>query len=204
MPTKAFPTKSNLMNKKRTLSLAELGYDLLERKSSLLVSELMKKIEQVGVVRGEVNDLFSRAYEQLQKANITLGQVDKAARSVPIDNGIDAKTKSIAGLEVPVITLKKQPLSIYYGLDSTNAILDEAYLLFQKAKPLTVKLAELENNAFRLANEIKKTKKRTNALCNIVIPNLNQDIKFISDSLEEKEREDFSRLKVIKKREEKV
>ena len=59
-------------------------------------------------------------------------------------------------------------------------------------------LAEVENSVYRLANAIRKAQKRANALKNIVIPDFEKTVKFISDSLEEKEREEFSRQKVIK------
>ena len=63
---------------------------------------------------------------------------------------------------------------------------------------MTVVLAEVENSVYRLANNIRKTQKRANALKNISIPRFEETIKFISESLEEKEREEFSRQKVIK------
>lgn len=77
--------------------------------------------------------------------------------------------------------------------------LDEAYLRFAEVKQLTAELAEVENSVYRLADAIKKTQKRANALKNIMIPRFEETVKFITNALEEKEREDFSRLKVIKK-----
>ena len=77
-------------------------------------------------------------------------------------------------------------------------MLDNAYLKFNEVKNLTAQLAEIENSVYRLANAIKKTQKRANALKNIVIPNFTETVKFITEALEEKEREDFSRMKVIK------
>ena len=63
---------------------------------------------------------------------------------------------------------------------------------------LTADLAEVENSVYRLADAIKKTQKRANALKNIMIPRFEENVKFVSDALEEKDREEFSRLKVIK------
>ena len=82
-------------------------------------------------------------------------------------------------------------------LDEKDFI-DEAYILFARVKEMTAKLAEVENGIYRLAVAIKKTQKRANALKNILIPKFMNISKYISDSLEEKEREEFSRLKVIK------
>ena len=75
-----------------------------------------------------------------------------------------------------------------------------ARLAFEKVKELTLKLSMIENSAYRLAAAIKKTQKRANALKNITIPHYMQLSKDISDALEEKEREEFTRLKVIKQR----
>ena len=80
----------------------------------------------------------------------------------------------------------------------TGSLVDEAYIEFDRVKKLTAELAEVENSVYRLATAVNKTQKRANALKNIVIPRLTSTVKFISDSLEEKEREEFSRLKVIK------
>ena len=75
---------------------------------------------------------------------------------------------------------------------------------FEKVKDLTLNLSMIENSAYRLAAAIKKTQKRANALKNITIPHYTQLSKDIADALEEKEREEFTRLKVIKQRKNKA
>ena len=80
----------------------------------------------------------------------------------------------------------------------TNSYLDIAFLCFNETKRLTAVLAEIENSIYRLAIAIKKTQKRANALKNIIIPKYESQLQFITNSLEEKEREEFSRQKVIK------
>ena len=70
---------------------------------------------------------------------------------------------------------------------------------FEKVKKLTLRLASIETAAFRLATNIKKTQKRANALKNITIPKFKSLAFDIQNSLEEKEREEFTRLKVIKR-----
>ena len=92
----------------------------------------------------------------------------------------------------------------YYGFDTTNSYLDEAYFNFNEAKRLSVKLVETQTSIYRLADAIKKTQKRANALNNIMIPKFTQTVKFISEALDEKEREDFTRLKVVKSTKEKA
>ena len=102
------------------------------------------------------------------------------------------------GAEIPQVRLKDSREEMYYSLYGSNSTLDEAYFCFAKVKKLTVVLAEVENSAYRLANAIRKTQRRANALKNIIIPNFEYTVKFITEALEEKEREEFSRLKVIK------
>ena len=95
---------------------------------------------------------------------------------------------------------KRQP---YYGFYNSSESVDEAREGFLKVKELTIRLSMVENSAYRLAVNIRKTQKRANALKNITIPGYTSLVKTISDALEEKEREEFTRLKVIKRNMEK-
>ncbi len=181
--------------------MSSLGYDLMDRKRNILVREMFSLIEQANRLRDEVDKTFSEAYKALEKANITLGVIETVAESVPIENGISITYKSVMGVEIPKVSLLSETPVLYYGLNGTNSMLDRAYICFHRVKLLTAVLAEVENSVYRLAVAIKKTVRRANALKNVVIPDLKTIIKYISDSLEEKEREEFSRLKVIKRKE---
>ena len=193
------PTKGNLLNIKKSLGLATLGYSLLDRKRNILIREMMALIDDAKAIRGEIEETYKEAYLALQNANITLGICENAAKAVPVETGVHTTYRSVMGVEIPKVKLHPNPIKPYYGFQSTNAALDNAYVQFQKVKQLTATLAEIENSVYRLANAIKKTQKRANALKNIIIPRFEADSKFIADALEEKEREDFSRLKIIKK-----
>lgn len=193
------PTKGNLLNIKKSLNLAKLGYSLLDRKRNILIREMMTLIDDAKAIRGEIESTYQEAYLALQNANITLGVCENAAKAVPVETGVHVTYRSVMGVEIPHVSLHPQPIKVYYGFEATNAALDNAFVLFQRVKKLTATLAEIENSVYRLANAIKKTQKRANALKNIIIPRFEIDSKFITDALEEKEREDFSRLKIIKK-----
>ena len=193
------PTKGNLLNIKKSLNLAKLGYSLLDRKRNILIREMMTLIDDAKAIRGEIESTYQEAYLALQNANITLGVCENAAKAVPVETGVHVTYRSVMGVEIPHVSLHPQPIKVYYGFEATNAALDNAFVLFQRVKKLTATLAEIENSVYRLANAIKKTQTRANALKNIIIPRFEIDSKFITDALEEKEREDFSRLKIIKK-----
>lgn len=193
------PTKGNLLNIKKSLNLAKLGYSLLDRKRNILIREMMTLIDDAKAIRGEIESTYQEAYLALQNANITLGVCENAAKAVPVEIGVHVTYRSVMGVEIPHVSLHPQPIKVYYGFEATNAALDNAFVLFQRVKKLTATLAEIENSVYRLANAIKKTQKRANALKNITIPHYQQLTKDISNALEEKEREEFTRLKVIKK-----
>ncbi len=198
MAQNVFPTKNNLINTKKSLKLAKVGYDLMDKKRSILVREIMQLMDDAKQVQSQIGEKYSEAYSALRKAYIEMGNCDSAASCIPIDNSIEIKTRSVMGVELPAVSHKPSQLKLYYAFANTTASLDAAYEKFNDIKELTVKLAEIENSVCRLADAIKKTRKRTNALGNIMIPQFEETIKYISNALEEKEREEFSRLKVIK------
>ncbi|MEG1719521.1 MAG: V-type ATP synthase subunit D, partial [Clostridia bacterium] len=165
----------------------------------ILVREMMGLLDKAKKIQREINSTFSAAYEALQKSNMSSGMNANPALIIPIEDGIDLKFRSVMGVEIPIVILDEIDISIPFGLFPTNSMLDEAYVSFVKVKYLTAILAETENSIYRLALAIKKTQKRANALQNIIIPKYEQTIKYITEVLEEREREEFSRLKVIKK-----
>ena len=194
-----FPTKGNLMNVKKSLQLARMGFDLLDRKRNILIRELMTMVDSAKALRSQISSTYNRAYFALQRANITLGLIEDVEKSIPIEDGLEIRYRSVMGVELPTVILDARPEPDFcYGFAGTNSQLDSAYLCFHKVKLLTAQLAEMENSIYRLANAIKKTQSRANALKNIIIPSFEFSSKFITDALEEKEREEFSRLKVIK------
>lgn len=192
------PTKGNLISLKKSLELAKSGFELLDRKRNILIREMMSLIDKAGAIQKKIDFTYSEAYMALQRANVTLGISHDLAEAVPIENGIDLDFRSVMGVEIPTVDLHPNKTDVYFGFSETNTMLDDAYMSFHKVKLLTSELAEVENSVYRLANAIKKTQKRANALKNIIIPRFTEDIKFITDALDEKDREEFSRLKVIK------
>ena len=205
MDTRSFPTKGNLMANKNSLALAKQGYELMDKKRNILINEIMAITEEVKSIRGEIDETFAQAYAALEKANVQLGveTVLDMANSVPMEDSIRVYARSVMGAEVPEVAYDTPKVVPLYPFAATRESLDVAMEKFIKVKELTMRLAELENAAFRLATAINKTQKRANALKNITIPRYEELVKSISSSLEEKEREDFTRLKVIKRFKEK-
>ena len=201
MPQTA-PTKSNLMAMKKSLALARLGYDLLDRKRNLMMREMMRLIDDVKSIQGDISSAFATAYASLRNANMTLGQneVFRIAMSRDTDDDITLRRRSVMGIEIPDVKLTDDINMPGYGFSSTNPLLDETYIDFMKVRDLVAKAAAIENSVYRLAKSIKQSQKRANALKNIVIPDLEEQIHYITGYLEEKERDEFTTLKVVKGR----
>lgn len=198
MALKVVPTKGNLISTKKQLELAVLGYDLLDKKRNVLIKEMMALLDDVKLVRNQITDAYQKAYDALQEANISRGIIADLVNETSIDQGISVAYRSVMGVEIPKITYDKPTMLCSYNMDISNSRVDYTFECFYRVKELTVVLAEAENAVYRLANAIRKTQKRANALKNISIPRFEETIKFITESLEEKEREEFSRQKVIK------
>lgn len=201
MDPNTFPTKGNLILAKNSLALSKQGYELMDKKRNILIRELMDLIDKAKDIQAEIDSTFTEAYLALQKANIEMGitNVEQLSCTVPEDNSIKIKTRSIMGTEIPLVEYTNTSFTPTYAFFGTRLSLDEASLHFNKVKALTLRLAMVENSAYRLAFNIKKTQKRANALKNITIPHYTTLTTEIANALEEKEREEFTRLKVIKR-----
>lgn len=202
MNPNTFPTKGNLIIAKNSLKLAKQGYELMDKKRNILMRELMELIDKAKNVQSEIDSTFSAAYLALQQANIEMGinNVSELSLTIPEENSIEIKQRSIMGTEIPLVEFDMKPGKPTYAFFQTKLSLDEATKRFMKVKELTIRLSMIENSAYRLATSINKTQKRANALKNITIPNNAALVHDITNALEEKEREDFTRLKVIKRR----
>ena len=199
------PTKGNLIIAKNTLALSKTGYGLLDKKRNILIREMMNLIDAAKALQSKIESTFTNAYSALEQANIDIGieTVEKIGYAMAVEDSLEIKFRSVMGVEIPIVVLDEQPIKPDYGMKNTGSALDEAVVSFVKVKYLTRQLAQIETSVYRLADSIKKTQKRANALKNIMIPRYEEETKNIQNALDEKEREEFSRLKVIKSQTEK-
>ena len=199
------PTKGNLIIAKNTLALSKTGYGFLDKKRNILIREMMNLIDAAKALQSKIESTFTNAYSALEQANIDIGieTVEKIGYAMAVEDSLEIKFRSVMGVEIPIVMLDEQPIKPDYGMKNTGSALDEAVVSFVKVKYLTRQLAQIETSVYRLADSIKKTQKRANALKNIMIPRYEEETKNIQNALDEKEREEFSRLKVIKSQKEK-
>lgn len=201
MDPNTFPTKGNLILAKNSLGLARQGFELMDKKRNILIRELMDLIDEASSIQSEIDATFTAAYKALQNANIDMGihNVAELSNTIPAENSIEIKVRSIMGTEIPLVKYEEREKKAAYSFYGTRISLDEACYQFNRVKELTIRLSMIETSAYRLAASIKKTQKRANALQNITIPRYKSLVTDITNALEEKEREEFTRLKVIKK-----
>lgn len=200
MPATA-PTKGNLMAAKRSRVLAENGWELMDKKRNILVRELMDRVDRAAELQTKIDETFNAAYAALAVAEIVSPGCGAAAENVPEDDSVRLRWRSVMGVEIPLVTSEHTAADeLPYALTESSSALDEAYRRFSAVKALLDELAETEIAVYRLAYSIRKSQKRANALENIVIPGLDEDIVRIEQSLAEKEREEFVRQKVVKAR----
>jgi V/A-type H+-transporting ATPase subunit D len=196
------PTKSSYLVLKRQLAFAEEGYDLLDQKRQILVFELMSRLGRARDFERRAAEAMAEAFAALRQALLAIGSegVDRAALGVQVEYGLEISDQALMGIRVPRVTMSVPDPGVQFGLVGTSASADMAMRRFTEALQLLAELAELENAVLRLARELRKTQRRCNALSKVFIPDYSETIGYIVSSLEERERESFTILKMIKDR----
>ncbi len=202
---KVVPTKTNLLRLKRELSFAQEGYDLLEQKRQILVVELMGLLDRTADAQEKVEKELASAFKALQSAVVIMGRqaVVSVTPAVNIRSDLTINMRKIMGVNIPQIEVKVEDIAPYFSPGETSFWVDEAIVHFKGLLKDIGKLAELRISLMRIAEEVRKTMRRVNALEKIAIPDYNESVKYIEDTLEESERETFATLKIVKERLEK-
>ena len=196
------PTRTNLQNLRRDLQFAHEGYELLEQKREILVVELRGLTARAVEAQRQVDEELARAFAALSEAQLAHGSsgISFAARAVNVTTDISLRERRIMGVGIPIVSVGIKDNAPYYGPLATSVWTDEAVVRFKKAVAAIGRLAEARISLVRLAREIQKTIRRVNALEKIFIPDYEETVAYIEDSLEEAYREAFFILKLVKGR----
>jgi len=194
------PTRMNLLRIRRSLQLAESGREILEKKRDILMVELRNFAYDLQRTREELIRALSEAFSHIEKAAVHLGieRVERIANAMRIPVDFDVDYRSIMGVTVPKVKLKGEKPQPEYGFLGTSIHLDFAFKKFCTLLDLICRLAELEESVYRIADAVESSQKRINALKHVHIPRYRRIIKNIETVLEEREREEFVRMKKIK------
>jgi len=201
------PTRMELLGMKKKIKTAEKGHRLLKEKRDALIMKFFEIIDKARSVRSKLIDTIGHSYENLIKAESIMGpsNVESIAESIPGISELKLKPENIIGVSIPRLESVemggiRESIGVEYSPMTTSSVLDEAANDFGEVLQQIIQLVEKEEQVRRLSGEIKKTKRRVNALEYIMIPRLKNTKKYIQMRLEEIERENFFRLKVVKRK----
>jgi len=196
------PTRTNLIRLKKDLRFAREGYEILDRKREALTGELVRVAKEADAIQKEVWALLETAYNAMEKARLVMGSdhVEWAALAANKTVDVHLRLRGIMGVAIPQIEARGEPPKLLYSPGDTAAALDEASAAFREVLLRIPQLSMLTSAVWRLANELRKTQRRVNALQHIFIPQYESTVAFIISSLEEREREETFRLKLLKVR----
>jgi len=198
---KVQPTKLELIRLKRSLRIARKIHKILEDKKEVLLKKLGEMVDKATERRKQLENELSKAYSSLLRAYLDLGplKLEGIASTIPSNLEVDATVRRYIDVNVPIISLTLKSKGLGYGFADSSSSLDEVVRRLSSIMPLLVEAASFENAVFKIALELEKTQRLMNALEYIIIPQVEENIKFITSTLEEREREEFIRLKKIKR-----
>ncbi len=194
-------TKIELIRYKRSSQVATMVQKILDDKRKVLLKNIEEMIDEASKARGGIWDPLQDVYKSVNEAYLGLGSstVDSVAESTPPVMEVDVDVKRIVDVKIPSLKVtEKDTKSMPYGFADTNSSIDRASKQIKDLLPKICKAAEYENSIFSLAKALEKTQKLLNALENVIIPQYQERIKFILATLEERDREEFARLKKVK------
>ncbi len=196
------PTRINLIQTQKTLNLAESGRKILEQKRDILMRELRQSIYDAERSREQLMQVLDKAYDSLKEASVENGPqtIETLAFGSNLEADFLIDYRSIMGVTVPIVEFQgSSDVKPDYGFGNTSVQLDKAFKLFYSVLELISQLARDEGTTFQIANDVKKTQRRVNALNQVLIPLYENTVKRIALVLEEKEREEFVRIKSVKR-----
>ncbi len=196
------PTRIELINTRKRIALAKRGLVLLKMKRSSLIMEFFKISRTVRGLRENLRKDVADALEAIRFAEVDAGSMELERLSLfTADTGASIKPKNVMGVRIPDLKViyRETLISDIYRVVSMPTSIGDAFKKFQNVLHQLLDVAEKESSMRRLLKEIDRTKRRSNAIENVLIPRLEGDAKYIRMRLDEIERETFTTLKAVKR-----
>ncbi len=196
------PTKTSLRKIKDELEFAYEGFELLKQKREILVAEIMKDINRTRQVEKNVAEGFSRLYREYKNAAVEMGTGTLLMKSLSERRRYFARMSftRFMGQQIPYVDLQVKKIALYSGMHGTSVSYDAVKIEGQNLLADMAQYASLCTRILLLSEELKKVQRRVNALENIMIPENEEEKKYITERLEEIEREEFFVKKLLKQR----
>ncbi len=205
MNTNIAPTRSNLMRIKDELAFSRTGYDLLDQKRSILVSELLTLVDQAVDYQNRVEKALKEASQALEDAIMHMGRLKVAnlAGAVNISSSISLGTRKVMGVELPKVNTEFSGIGPFFSPEGTSMLAEVAVGRYREALSLMGQMSELKVSIMRLSREVRKTIRKVNSLEKLVIPDREATVRYLTSRIEEAERESMIQMKTVKNRMEK-
>lgn len=194
------PTRQEFLKLKIKLKMAQRGHKLLKEKRDGLMKNFMAIIREAKTLRETIETELGQGFFSLIFASAKMRRSEmNEALLVPTKKvSLEAQTKNVMGVEVPIFEYQEEGDFLSYDLATTSTSLDKGLQTFSDALKTMIKLAEVEHSAKLLAEEIEKTRRRVNALEYVFIPDMQETIKYIRSKLAEQERGTLITLMKVK------
>ena len=195
------PTRLEYIRTKRRILIAKKGLNLLKLKRQALILEFFNTSKTAAALRGSLQSELIKGYESIRMAEMLVGtmQLENEAMKISQMRNLQIKSKSIMGVHIPKLTGGERELLAEHLLELPTSI-NEAIRTFQKIHKIVLEVAEKETALRKLLYEIERTKRKSNAIENVLIPKLLSAVKFITFRLDEMERDTFIMLKTVKRK----
>ena len=201
MRLRANPNRMQLLGLRRRLVLARRGHKLLKDKQEELMRRFLGLVHAVRDLRAQVDEELVLAHRAFASARF---EMDGSAMDAALSFSrrlveVRADREQVLNLKIPKFRVEfPERAELGYGYLETTADLDRALAMYAAVLPKLVRLAEMEKAVQLIAAELEKTRRRVNALEHILVPSLEETIRFISDRLSELERANATRLMKVK------
>ena len=192
-------TRMELLRLRKRVVLAQRGHRLLSEKRDEISRQLIHIAKEIQPLRQKVEKELSETFRRFMLARATMEPEDvKAALEVPTKKfSMAVEFARVMNVKVPHLIKEMEGEIICYGYATTSGEMDVALMALERAFDDLIALAEKEKQARLLAIELNMTRRRVNVLEHVVIPELQETIRFIYDKLAEAERDNISRLMKI-------
>ncbi|MDH4139338.1 MAG: V-type ATP synthase subunit D [Coriobacteriia bacterium] len=200
------PTRAELLERREQIKLAEQGMDLLKQKRDALLIEFMGVMDETLRLSEALQKNVSEAQYSLAVAKAVDGTVAlrSAGMATKGEVVVDMTGTKIMGVSVPVVTKGESPIRTSftrgYSVTGISSRVDESADKFERILDVIIEYADIETRLKRLGEEIQKTNRRVNALEQVTVPQLREQVSYIRMTLDERAREDLFRLKKVKKK----
>ena len=196
------PTRLELLRTRRRIVVAKRGLNLLKLKRSALIAEFFNISKEALRLRGDLKARIARGYEVIRLAEMREGPVrlENISTLLPYVQPVGVATKNVMGVQTPRVDRGGYTPIPPVALLGLSAPVYESVRHFQGIYQVVLDIAEKENALRRLLYEIEKTKRRASAIENVLIPRLQNTVRYIKFRFDELERDAFSMLKAVKRK----